>query len=92
MYGKGTKDEVWKLEEDLVPFLSNIKKLLSDNPLAIILNGYSSLYSAVTYANMLSDITGDLKGKISSGELALKQSNSDRLLPSGIFARWESTL
>lgn len=88
VYGKGTKDEVWKLEEDLVPLLSKIKKLLSDKPLAIILNGYASGYSHVTYAQMLSDITKDLDGQVTSGELAIKQSNSNRLLPAGIFARW----
>ncbi len=90
VYGKGAKDEVWKLEEDLVPLLANIKKLLSDLPLAVLLNGYASGYSHVTYAQMLSDITKDLSGKITSGELAISQSNSDRLLPAGIFARFEN--
>ena len=89
VYGKGTKKEVWNLEEDLAPLLSQLPKLLSSQPLAILLSGYASGYSRVTYAQMLADDTGNLNGKISSGELAIKESNTERLLPSGIFGRCE---
>lgn len=88
VYGKGTKKEVWNLETDLPPFLSNVKKLLSKNPLALLINGYSSLYSHITYAQMLSDMTKDFNGEVISGELAI-ESKSGRLLPAGIFARFE---
>lgn len=90
VYGKGAKGESWKIEEDLMPLLSRIKNILSVAPLAIVLNGYASGYSAVTYAQMLSVIIADLKGSISSGELAIKESSGGRLLPCGIFARWEN--
>lgn len=88
VYGKGVKNEVWNLEADFPPFLSKVKKLLSDNPLAVLINGYSSLYSHITYSQMLSDVTKDFDGTITSGELAL-ESKSGRLLPAGIFARFE---
>jgi 23S rRNA (cytosine1962-C5)-methyltransferase len=88
VYGKGTKDEVWKIEQDLLPFLSRIKNILSNKPLAILLNGYSSIYSSITYKQILSTIASDLGGELSSGELFLKESGHDRLLPSGIFTRW----
>lgn len=89
VYGKGTKDEVWKIEEDLIPLLSKIKKLISNEPLAIILNGYASSYSHITYAQMLLVAVGDMKGTMVSGELAIKESMAGRLLPAGIFARYE---
>lgn len=88
VYGKGVKKEVWNLETDFPPFLKNIKKLLSKKPLAILLNGYASGYSHITYAQILSDITNNLEGKVVSGELAL-ETKSGRLLPAGIFARFE---
>lgn len=88
VYGKGVKKEVWNLETDFPPFLFNVKKLLSKNPLAILINGYASGYSHITYSQMLTDITKDLNGKVSSGDLAI-ESKSGRLLPSGIFARFE---
>lgn len=89
VYGKGTKGESWKIEENLGPLLARLKNIISPNPLAIILNGYSSGYSSITYAQMLKSVTAGLKGNVSSGELAIKESSAGRLLPCGIFARWE---
>ena len=90
VYGKGTKKEVWKIEEDLLLLLSRIKNIISENPLAIVMNGYASSYSHITYAQMLATITSSLVGEVSSGELAIKDTSSGRLLPTGIFARWQS--
>ncbi|MDQ5969088.1 MAG: Methyltrans protein [Patescibacteria group bacterium] len=90
VYGKGVKKEVWKIEEDLLPLLKRIKQILSPNPLAVVLNGYSSGYSSVTYKQALETLTEDLKGEVSCGELAIKESSRGRLLTSGIFARWEN--
>jgi 23S rRNA (cytosine1962-C5)-methyltransferase len=89
VYGKGDKKQVWKIEEDLLPLLTRVKSIISAGPVAIVLNGYASGYSHITYAQMLGTITSDLGGQISSGELAIRESGSNRLLPSGIFARWE---
>lgn len=88
VYGKGTKKEVWKIEDDLANLLSRVKNLLSKEPLAIVLNGYASVYSSTTYAELLKSITSDLGGEMSSGDLIIKESKSDRLLTAGIFARW----
>ncbi len=89
IYGKGPKGESWKIEEDLMPLLSRIKNIISNQPIAIVLNGYASGYSSTTYAQILESVTADFKGKISHGELAIRESSSDRLLSCGIFARWE---
>src|SRR3989344_3470815 len=90
VYGKGAKGETWKIEEDLMPLLSRIKNILSPTPLAIVLNGYASGYSATTYAQMLESVTSGLKGQVSSGELTIQESSGGRLLPCGIFTRWEN--
>jgi 23S rRNA (cytosine1962-C5)-methyltransferase len=83
----GGKDS-WKLEEDFVYLISQCKKLLSENPLFFIVNGYASEYSALTYANNIEDLVATHNGSISFGELTLEQ-NDKRLLPAGIYARWE---
>ncbi|MES3004959.1 MAG: class I SAM-dependent methyltransferase [Patescibacteria group bacterium] len=90
VYGKGVKNEVWKIEEDLAPFLKKIKKILSPNPVAVILNGYSSVYSHKTYLQVLGGALEGIEGGLSSGELFIKQSESNKLLPSGIYARFEN--
>jgi len=89
VYGKGAKKEVWNIETDLMPLLARLKMLLSKEPLAILLNGYASDYSHITYKQMLSEVVKDMEGNITSGELALQESGTGRLLSSGIFARWE---
>ena len=93
VYGKGNlqkkSDQVWKIEEDLLPLLLRLKNILSPEPVAVVLNGYASGYSHITYGQMLQTMTRDLHGTVSSGELAIAQSDSGELLPCGIFARWE---
>jgi 23S rRNA (cytosine1962-C5)-methyltransferase len=89
VYGKGAKKEVWKIEEDLPELMTKIKKIISDEPVSVILNGYSSGYSAVTYAQILSVATENFGGELAPGELFIKESQTDRLLPCGIFALWQ---
>jgi|SRR3989344_638380 len=89
VYGKGGKGKVWNIENDLMPLLSRLKNIISDKPVAIVLNGYASGYSSITYSQMLSSATSGLSGKISYGELAIKESSvPGRLLPCGIYARF----
>ena len=71
VYGKGVKDEVWKIEKDLLPLLTRIKSIISPDPLAIVLNGYASVYSHTTYAQTLASALPDVKGTISSGAFEL---------------------
>lgn len=85
VYGKGSKGEVWKLEKDLLPFVKRVKEVLSEDPLAFVVNGYASNYSATTYSQVLACI---LSGNIECGELGIKESSGDRILTAGIFARW----
>jgi len=87
VYGKGANEQVWNIETDLMPLLLRAKEILSPNPLALVLNGYASIYSHLTYKEILSEIVFSLGGEVDSGELAIKQSNG-RLLSTGIFARW----
>ena len=90
VYGKGMKKEVWNLEDDLAPLLANLPKLLSDKPLAVLLSGYASGYSDVTYKQLLQDNLSNISGaKFSSGQLGILQSDSTRILHAGIFARCE---
>jgi len=87
-FGHGPKDELWKIEENFLELMELCKQILSEKPLFILINGYTAGYSAIAYQNNLSDMTKGLGGNIEIGELTIKESNSDRLLPCGIFARW----
>lgn len=87
-FGHGPKDELWKIEENFLELMKLCKEVLSKDPLFILINGYTSGYSPIVYENNLKDMTKDMGGKIEIGEIVICQSNSDRLLPCGIFARW----
>jgi 23S rRNA (cytosine1962-C5)-methyltransferase len=87
-FGHGPKDELWKIEEHFLQLMKLCKEILSDDPIFIIINGYTAGYSSIAYENNLKDIMKYYKGEIEKGELVIEESDSDRLLPCGIFARW----
>jgi 23S rRNA (cytosine1962-C5)-methyltransferase len=89
-YGHGPNGEVWKIEEKIPDLLLACREILSDQPLFIIFNMYSTELSSLSVANLLIDMVRGFDGKIESGELAIKQQNSDRLLPLSIFALWDA--
>ncbi len=88
-FGHGANNELWKIEEDFLELVENCMKILADQPLFFLINGYSAGYSAVAYRNSLLDLEKKFGGKVEVGELALEETGSGRLLPAGIFARWE---
>lgn len=87
-YGHGPKDELWKIESNFLELMNLCKQILSDDPLFVLINGYTAGYSPITYENNLKEMMRNRKGVIETGELAIEESQSDRLLPCGIFARW----
>lgn len=89
-FGHGPEKELWKIEEHFLPLIENCKKLLADKPLFFLINGYSAGYSATAYKNNLLSLVEKFGGDIEIGELTIKETGSERLLPAGIFARWKS--
>ncbi len=87
-FGHGPTGEMWKIEENFLELLDLCKQVLSEKPLFFLINGYASGYSAIAYENNLKDLMKNFKGEIEIGELTIKESKSDRLLPCGIYARW----
>jgi 23S rRNA (cytosine1962-C5)-methyltransferase len=91
-FGHGANKEIWKIEENFLDLVEDTFKILNDKPLFFIINGYSAGYSALAYENVLKILVDKYGGKLEIGELALEEmTNSEgegRLLPCGIFARW----
>ena len=89
-YGRGPDGEVWKLEDNLYGFIEQAKELLSDDPLFFILNSYTTGFSPVVTANILSMlIEKDFGGEVEAADLCIPVSSSDKiLLPCGSTARW----
>ena len=87
-FGHGPKGEMWKIEEQFIPFLKDCFEIISEEPLFFLINGYASGYSAIAYKNNLEYLVEKFGGTVEVGELTIEESKNKRLLPAGIFARW----
>lgn len=88
-FGRGTKGEVWKIEEHLPLLLKEISKILKKDFSFIILSSHTPGHTPLVLENLLAESLKSNKG-IDGFELTLKEKNSGRLLPSGscaIFSR-----
>ncbi len=88
-FGRGSASQVWKIERDLPKLLESCREVLSQQPLFIILNAYAVGLSAVTLGNLLQDL--HLPGNITIGELGIRHSQRDMILPESIFSYWIHT-
>ena len=86
-FGRGAKGEVWKIEEDLPKLLESLKELLSDKPGSFfLLNGYAAGYACIAFAQAVESVFNEIDGE--AGELHIKESSSDRVVPAGIYVRF----
>ncbi|HUY62518.1 MAG TPA: class I SAM-dependent methyltransferase [Candidatus Paceibacterota bacterium] len=86
-FGRGAKGEVWRIEEDLPKLLEVLKKLLADTPGAFFLvNGYAAGYAPRSFAQAVESVFGETNSEC--GELHIKESSSERVIPSGIYVRF----
>jgi 23S rRNA (cytosine1962-C5)-methyltransferase len=90
-YGRGKNGEVWNIEKDLFFLISECRKLLSDNPIFVIVNTYTGGLSGTIIQNILrlGLEKKDFKG-ISTNEIGLKCKDSPMLLPCGVTTKWEN--
>lgn len=86
-FGRGPKNELWKLEKMLPELLDSCSKILSKNPLFVIMTLYSIEASSIMAANILGQFFSSRKGaKIECGELVLP-SKFGYDLPLSIYAK-----
>jgi 23S rRNA (cytosine1962-C5)-methyltransferase len=89
-FGRGPQGQVWEFFESLPALLSDIRALLSPQPLFVILTAYAIRASALSIYYAMQEMTGSLGGHLETGELALLERSAGRLLSTAIFARWQS--
>jgi len=85
-YGRGPKGETWSFNESFPALMGNCQKLLSKNPIFVLVNAYAISSSALMLENVLNDYLPT--GNVECGELCLKEKSAERLVSTGIFARW----
>ena len=83
-FGRGPKGETWKIEENIYDFVRLCSKVLSDNPLFVLINSYTTGLQPTVMANILNaTITG---GKTESYEVGLPTQEKGIILPCGCSA------
>ena len=87
-YGRGKNGEVWQFEDNISDLVELCMQVLSDNPLFFLINSYTTGTSSEVLANILK-LNIKKKGSISAGEIGIPMSNSNLVLPCGIYCRWE---
>lgn len=88
-YGRGPSGEIWKLEENLYPFVELVAGVLSDEPLFVILNSYTTGLSPSVLTYILQTVVGGrFGGHTVSDELGLPVTATGLALPCGAAGRW----
>jgi len=90
-YGRGPGGEVWKLEDNLWDFVSLCSGVLSDDPLFVIINSYTTGLSPSVLTYICQSVFGRrFGGSSESRELGLPVTESGLILPCGSTCRWEA--
>jgi len=89
-YGRGSTGEMWRLEDHLWDLLVACRALLAEQPLFFLLNAYTARLSPTVVANLLSGLLPGRGGTITAGEVGLPIRSDGRILPCGIYGRWEA--
>ena len=88
-FGRGPKNETWRLEENLPALLADCRKLLDRDSKFLFLTVYAVRMSSLALAGLVDELFADMPGTIEHGDLAVQETGeSGRLLPTAIFARW----
>ena len=90
-YGRGPGGEVWKLEEQLDGLLKLCRTVLSEKPLFLILNSYTTGLSPAVMEYLLTALLKpQLGGTVSADEIGLPVSATGMVLPCGNTAIWRA--
>lgn len=79
-YGRGPSGEMWRLEDNLADFVSLTKRVLSEKPLFVLINSYTTGLQPIVIANILKSVFG--KTDVEAEEIGLP-TEEGLILPCG---------
>ncbi len=90
-FGRGPKNETWRIEDGLAELVGNCAQLLDADSRFLFLTVYAMRMSSLALAGLLQEKLAHLPGTVEHGDLAVREAGPDaRLLPTAIFARWSN--
>jgi 23S rRNA (cytosine1962-C5)-methyltransferase len=72
----------------LPELLSQIRKILSDKPLFVILTSYATEFSSLSLGHALEDMMKDFSGIVDVGELCILEKSNNRIISLANTAIW----
>ncbi|MBE5911768.1 MAG: SAM-dependent methyltransferase [Pseudobutyrivibrio sp.] len=88
-YGRGSKNEVWKIEDDIFPFIELCEQILSEDALFFLVNSYTTgLQPAVLNYMISTALLKNHPGTVTADEIGLPVTESGLILPCGASGRW----
>lgn len=88
-YGRGPGGEIWKLENEVYSFVELCSQVLSDNPIMVLINSYTTGLSPAVMQYILGAlIKPKLGGVAESDEIGLPVTQTGMILPCGASAIW----
>ena len=87
-FGRGSRGEVFKIEEDLPAILASCRSLLSEKPILFLFSCHTPGFSPLVMHHLISQTMKGLPGIIEAGEMVLKGTEGVLSVPSGTYARW----
>lgn len=89
-YGRGSNGEVWKLEDNLFDFVKLCSEVLSDKPLFVLINSYTTGLGATVLENILKLSLEKFNGNVEAYELCLP-TEEGIMLPCGTSGMWKKS-
>ena len=87
-YGRGPKGEIWKLEDELYGLVDKCAGVLSDHPLFVLVNSYTTGLQPAVLNNILSlTVKKRFGGSVDAAEVVLPVDGGG-ILPCGAAGRW----
>lgn len=88
-YGRGPGGEIWKLENEVYSFVELCSQVLSDNPIMVLINSYTTGLSPAVMQYILGALIKPKFGGVAeSDEIGLPVTQTGMILPCGASAIW----
>lgn len=90
-FGRGPGGEVWDFFTDVPALLRDCAALLAPSQSALVLTSYAIRASSLAIDGLVREVMAARAGSFDSGELAISEEGSGRLLPTSLYSRWSAS-
>ncbi len=91
-YGRGTRQEVFKLDEHVGELLRLCRAVLTDRPLFVALTCHAQGYTPIVLSHLLDQMMAGKAGTGEAREMVLTGEPDVPAVPSGAFAGWRAEI